>query len=172
MNEKNKHWRDVYNSDYLASWDLDKKATLTIKECKSQMCKLSKGKELKVVAFFEELEMPNGVKVKPMILNATNCKFIQGRTDIPTYANWAGLVVDISVEENKGGIGEKFGLRISNVEFKDKSKKILPELKFETSQYKQTYEKILSGQVTIDKVKEFYLLTEEVETALKKAIPC
>ncbi len=167
MNEQNKHWRDVYKSDYLASWDLDKKATLTIKECKAEMCKLSKGKELKVVAYFEELEMANGVKVKPMILNPTNCKFIQGRTDLPKYADWSGLLVDISVEENKGGIGEKFGLRIVNVEFKDKSRKLLPELKFETQQYKQTYEKILAGTVTIAKVKEFYTLSSEVETALK-----
>ena len=167
MNEQNKHWRDVYNSDYLASWDLDKKARLTIKECKSQMCKLSKGKELKVVAYFEEQMMPNGVKVKPMILNATNCKFIQGRTDVPTYADWAGLIIDISVEENKGGIGEKFGLRISNVEFKDKSKVILPELKFETPQYKNAYEKLSAGSVTLDKVKQTYSMSIEVEQALK-----
>jgi|LakMenE01Jun11ns_1017448.scaffolds.fasta_scaffold9684571_2 hypothetical protein len=167
MNEQNKHWRDVYKSDYLASWDLDKKATLTIKECKAEMCKLSKGKELKVVAYFEELEMANRVKVKPMILNPTNCKFIQGRTNLPKYADWSGLLVDISVEENKGGIGEKFGLRIVNVEFKDKSRKLLPELKFETPQYKQTYEKILAGTVTIAKVKEFYTLSSEVENALK-----
>lgn len=172
MNEQNKHWRDVYKSDYLASWDLDKRATLTIKECKAEMCKLSKGKELKVVAYFEELEMPNGVKVKPMILNPTNCKFIQSRTDLPKYADWTGLLVDISVEENKGGIGEKFGLRVVNVEFKDKSKKQLPELKFETSQYTKTFEKILAGSVTIDKVKEHYTLSEEVETALKNAIKC
>jgi hypothetical protein len=167
MNEQNKHWRDVYKSDYLASWDLDKKATLTIKECKAEMCKLSKGKELKVVAYFEELEMANRVKVKPMILNPTNCKFIQGRTNLPKYADWSGLLVDISVEENKGGIGEKFGLRIVNVEFKDKSRKLLPELKFETTQYKQTYEKLLAGTVTISKVKEFYSLSSEVENALK-----
>lgn len=172
MNEQNKHWRDVYKSDYLASWDLDKKTTLTIKECKAEMCKLSKGKELKVVAYFEEVEMQNGVKVKPMILNPTNCKFIQSRTDLPKYAEWSGLVVDISVEENKGGIGEKFGLRISNVEFKDKSKKVLPELKFETKQYTQTYEKILSGAVTLEKVKEFYSMSTEVELALKKVVPC
>ncbi len=169
MSEQNKHWRDVYKSDYLASWDLDKKATLTIKECKAELCKLSKGKELKVVAYFEELEMSNGVKVKPMILNPTNCKFIQSRTDLPKYADWSGLMVDISVEENKGGIGEKFGLRIVNVEFKDKAKKVLPELVFGTTQYKNTFEKILAGLVTLDKVKEFYTLSEEVENALKNA---
>ena len=47
------------------------------------------------------------------------------------------------------------------------NKKALPELKFETKQYTQTYEKMLAGTVTIDKVKEFYTLSSEVETALK-----
>ena len=49
----------------------------------------------------------------------------------------------------------------------EESKKALPELKFETKQYTQTYEKMLAGAVTIDKVKEFYTLSKEVEQALK-----
>jgi hypothetical protein len=51
-------------------------------------------------------------------------------------------------------------------ETKEQTKK-LPELKFETTQYKQTYEKLLAGTVTIAKVKEFYTLSSEVENALK-----
>lgn len=52
-----------------------------------------------------------------------------------------------------------------------KSNSKLPELKFETPQYKATYEKLLSGTVTLQKVKEFYYLSEEVENALK-SIQC
>jgi hypothetical protein len=55
----------------------------------------------------------------------------------------------------------------SNEEKPIEQTKKLPELKFETPQYKQTYEKILAGTVTIAKVKEFYTLSSEVETALK-----
>jgi hypothetical protein len=48
-----------------------------------------------------------------------------------------------------------------------KENKKLQELKFETLQYKQIYEKLLAGTVTLDKVKEFYTLSSEVENALK-----
>lgn len=46
----------------------------------------------------------------------------------------------------------------------------LPNLEFNTKQYNATYEKVLSGDVTIDKVKEFYTLSQEVENALKSII--
>ena len=113
--EKNKHWRDVYKSDYLASWDLDQNITVTIKECVEQECKLVKGKEKKVVAHFLESELPNGVKLKPMILNPTNCKFLQTKTGNQFFNQWSNIRVEIAVTENKGGIGEKFGLRFTNV---------------------------------------------------------
>lgn len=45
-----------------------------------------------------------------------------------------------------------------------------PELTFESKAYAQVYEKILSGSATIDKVKEHYSLSKEVETALKSAL--
>jgi hypothetical protein len=112
--EKQKHWRDVYKSDYLASWDLDKDEIVTIRECKEEMCKLQK-KELKVVAYFSESELPNGVKLKPMILNPTNCKFLQTKTGNKFFSEWKNLKVQLSVVENKGGIGEKNGLRITNI---------------------------------------------------------
>ncbi len=110
-----KHWRDTYKSDYLASWDLDGKHILTISSCQEEECKLAKGKEKKVVARFEEKELTNGVKVKPMILNPTNCKFLQTRTGCQFPADWIGFQVEISAEENKGGIGEKLGLRVTKV---------------------------------------------------------
>jgi len=46
----------------------------------------------------------------------------------------------------------------------------LPSLEFNTKQYNATYEKILAGDVTIDKVKQFYTLSSEVENALKSII--
>ena len=125
--EKNKHWRDVYKSDHLASWDLDKNIIVTIKECLEQECKLAKGKEKKVVAHFLETELSNGVKLKPMILNPTNCKFIQSKTGNQFFTQWKNLKVEIAVQENKGGIGEKYGLRFVNV-FADLNWSSLQEL--------------------------------------------
>ena len=110
-----KHWRDTYNSEYLASWDLDTNEILTFASCKEEECKLAKGKEKKVVGRFIETVLSNGVKVKPIILNPTNCKFIQIKTGLQFPETWTALKVTVSVQENKGGIGEKQGLRIINV---------------------------------------------------------
>jgi hypothetical protein len=115
MSENKKHWRDTYKSDYLASWDLDGKIVLTISKCQEEECKLSKGKENKVVARFIETTMPNGVKVKPMILNPTNCKFLHSRTGNFSPSDWVGQKIEISVEENSGKVGEKYGLRITKI---------------------------------------------------------
>lgn len=43
----------------------------------------------------------------------------------------------------------------------------LPSLEFNTKQYKATFEKVLAGEVTIEKVKQFYTLSADVENALK-----
>lgn len=115
MENTKKHWRDVYDSEFLASWDLDQNAVLTIQKAVEQECKLAKGKEKKVVAHFAEPNLSNGVKAKPMILNATNCKMIQSQTGIQFFADWSGLRVEIAVMENKGGIGNANGLRIVRI---------------------------------------------------------
>lgn len=115
MSEKNKHWREVYPSDFLASWDLESNVLLTIKEAKEETCKLAKGKEIKVVLHFVENALPSGVKTKPMICIPTNCKMIQMRTGLGHFAEWSGVRVEIGIGENKGGIGNSVGLRIVNV---------------------------------------------------------
>jgi len=109
------HWRDVYKSDYLATWDLEANVVLTIKEAVKQKCKLAKGEEIKLVLHFFEEFTPNGVKVKPMICIPTNCKFIHVKTGLQFYSDWTGIKVEIGSGENKGGIGNSTGLRIVNV---------------------------------------------------------
>lgn len=113
MNKK--HWRDTYKSDFLANWDLEKDVVLTITTAYEKEVSLSKGKEKKIVAFFEEKLLENGVSVKPMILNPTNCKFIQMKTGKQFPIDWAGLKIRISVKENNEKIGDKNCLRIVEV---------------------------------------------------------
>lgn len=113
--QNKEHWRDVYKSDFLATWDLESNVILTIKEAVKQKCKLAKGEEIKLVLHFVEELMPNGVKVKPMICIPTNCKFIQMKTGLQFYLDWAGTKLEIGSGENKGGIGNSTGLRIMNV---------------------------------------------------------
>ena len=67
------HWKKWNNPDYLGAYAFQpgEEKTLTIKEVKREMVfnPSGSGKEECTVAYFEE-------DVKPLILNATNCKTI------------------------------------------------------------------------------------------------
>lgn len=107
------HWRDVQQSDYLASWDFQKdKETLTIKEVKNEVASL--GYRInKVIAYFHEDKLSCGTLVKPMILNNTNLKFIQEKTGLRHQKLWNDVQVEISVMDNNSKIGGKKKLVIT-----------------------------------------------------------
>lgn len=108
------NWRQAFKSDFMASWDLDSSAVLTIKNVEQKEVQLAK-KELKNVAYFVEKTFSNGEAIKPMILNATNCKKLNMFTGTKETANWNNIQVEIAVVENKGRIGEATGLSIVRV---------------------------------------------------------
>lgn len=110
------HWRSVYKSDFLASWDLDDKdELLTIDFAERKECTLARGKEIKVVLNFKEKTLSNGVELKPMICNPTNAKIITRFAKSGILADWSGYSILISVKENKGKVGNAEGLTIKEV---------------------------------------------------------
>lgn len=110
------HWRSVYKSDFLASWDLDDKdELLTIDFAERKECSLSRGKEIKVVLNFKEKTLSNGVELKPMICNPTNAKIITRFVKSGIISDWGGYSVLLSVKENKGKVGNSEGLYIKEV---------------------------------------------------------
>lgn len=110
------HWRNVYKSDFLASWDLDDKdELLTIDFAERKECKLARGNEIKVVINFKETILSNGVELKPMICNPTNSKTISRFVKSGILSDWTGYSVLISIKENKGKIGNSEGLLIKEV---------------------------------------------------------
>lgn len=108
--ETKTHWKKVFNSDFLGSCDLEDGtdlkaviATVTIKEVKG-----SDGtkKECNVAEFTDK-------KIKPMILNATNCKMIKKFTKSSYLQDWRNVPVQIYVDPNVKAFGETTeGLRI------------------------------------------------------------
>lgn len=108
------NWRTAFKSDFLASWDIDSAIRLTIEHVEVKEVQLQK-KEKKVVAFFVEKTFPNGEIIKPMILNATNCKKMNMFTGTKETDFWRNVIVDIGVIENTGRIGESKGLSILKV---------------------------------------------------------
>ncbi|MEG0848513.1 MAG: hypothetical protein RSE50_01005 [Myroides sp.] len=113
---ENIHWRSVYKSDFLASWDLDDRdELLTIDFAERKECKLARGNEIKVVLNFKEKTLSNGVELKPMICNPTNSKILSRFVKSGIISDWNGFSVLISVKENKGKIGNSEGLFIKDV---------------------------------------------------------
>ena len=114
--ENEKHWRDIQESAFLASWDfMQNKEELTITEVKNEVAKLQKA-QVKVVAHFKEKVLSCGTLVKPMILNNTNLKFLQENTGLHHQKLWKNIKVEISVQDNNSKIGGKKKLVITKAE--------------------------------------------------------
>lgn len=92
------HWKNLANYDYLGAYSFEGVATevtLTIKEVKKERVTANGGSsEDCIVAHFEETN-ENGVVVKPMVLNKTNCKMIEKIYETPDVENWLGKRITI-----------------------------------------------------------------------------
>ena len=86
------HWKKLNNPDYLGAYALDEgqELTITIDYVTSEMVKGKDGKsEERIVAHFKERD------VKPMILNATNCKTIAKIYNTPYIEKWGGKRITV-----------------------------------------------------------------------------
>lgn len=89
------HWKLLSDTNYLGSYSFNdevKEIVLTINKIESQEVTNPIGKkELCRVAFFvEDDTIVNGVEVKPMILNKTNCERIEKLYGTPYIEDWSG----------------------------------------------------------------------------------
>ena len=90
------HWKKLTNPDYLGAYALDEGAepVLTIKAVRKEMVTGADGKKEEcIVAHW------TNPGVKPMILNATNCKTITKLLRTPYIEEWAGHSIQIRVEQ-------------------------------------------------------------------------
>lgn len=86
------HWKKLTDTNYLGSWDLQAgtiTATIQTVERKMIFNQQKNAEESCVVAEFV------GGKLKPMILNKTNCKAIQKIAGTPYIERWSGQKIDI-----------------------------------------------------------------------------
>lgn len=91
------HWKKLSNPDYLGSYAFEKgqEMTLTIASVKEEAVTGADGKkEDCIVAHFRE-------NVKPMILNATNCKAITKLYKTPYIEEWTGKQIIVRVQQVK-----------------------------------------------------------------------
>lgn len=98
MATKKTHWKLLSDTNYLGSYSFNdevKEITVTILDVKSEEVTNPVGKkEVCRVAYFAETEV-NGIDVKPMILNKTNCERIEKLYGTPYIEDWAGKRVII-----------------------------------------------------------------------------
>lgn len=108
--ETKTHWKKVFNSDYLGSCDLEdgKDLKAIIKSVSVQQVKGTDGKKKDCnVAIFTD------PKIKPMILNATNCKVIKSFACSPYLNDWNNIAVQIYIKGDVQAFGDiTEGLRI------------------------------------------------------------
>lgn len=98
------HWKNLANYDYLGAYSLEGIATevvLTIKSIKKERVTANGGaSEDCIVAYFEETRA-DGVEVKPMVLNKTNCKTIEKIYNTGDVEEWLGKKITIFATTTK-----------------------------------------------------------------------
>ena len=93
-------WRDFFESEYLASWDLDGDTVVAFSKFRYEEVTGEKGRKDKcLVAYFEDYD-------KGMIVNVTNSKTISQLLGSIYPIDWIGKKITLFVDDNvksKGG---------------------------------------------------------------------
>lgn len=137
MTEKT-HFRKAFNSPYLSSADIVEPIVLTIDHVALEPDRTKRTKELFNTAHFVEKEIRAGEKLKPMILNSSNCKTVKGMTQTSWIEDWLNIQVTIYVAQNVPyGKETVEGLRISP--HKPEKKLLTPQHKAQWARAKAAY---------------------------------
>jgi hypothetical protein len=164
MLDKKIHWKSVFNSDYLGSCDLEdgKDLKCVIKSVSIQKVKGTDGKQKDCnVALFTD------ATIKPMILNATNCKVIKSFTKSAYINDWNNVAVQIYIKGDVQAFGDVTeGLRIRESQ-PSMSK---PKLNRDMPAWIKAVEAIKSKSKTIADIEKVYDLTGVKDDLLREAV--
>jgi hypothetical protein len=163
IKETKTHWRKVFLSDYLGSCDLEdgKDLKAVIKSVTVKSVKGPDGKEQeRNVATFTDANL------KPMILNATNCKLMKKFAKSVFINDWNNIPIQIYVKDDIKAFGEVTeGLRIRPTQPVMDKPKLTP-----LSQAWPKAIEFLKGTGTMEQVKNKYELSEIDEITLKETV--
>ena len=115
MTEQQKtHYRKAFDSPYLSSADIVDPIVLTIKQVRLEKDRTKKTQDEFNTGHWVEREIRPGEPLKPMILNATNSKFLAQLTGSKWIDDWAGHCVTVWVDPHvRFGKETVEGLRLS-----------------------------------------------------------
>lgn len=157
------HWKKVFNSDYLGSCDLEdgKDLKAIIKSVSVQTVKGTNGEKKECnVAYFTD------IKIKPMILNATNCKVVKKFAKSPYLNDWNNIPVQIYIKEGIQAFGDVTeGLRIRETQ-PSFSK---PKLTRDMPAWSKAVECLRAKTKTVQDIEKAYDLTGIKDELLREA---
>ena len=157
---KKTHWKKVFNSDYLGACDFDDNIEIkaVIKEVVIRKVKNTDGKEQeRNVAIFTDS------KLKPMILNATNCKIVKKFTKSNYINDWKNVAVQIYIKDDIKAFGSIMeGLRLRETQPSMEK----PELT-ETSKAFPNAIEYYKKNKNFTTVEQHYKLSEAVKNLIK-----
>ncbi len=164
MSEDKVHWRKVFNSEYLGSCDLemnqDLKAVIKSVSVKPVKDPNGKSKDCNVATFTDPA-------LKPMILNATNCKVVKGFARSAYINDWNNIPIQIYIKGDVQAFGDiTEGLRIRSTQPTVAKPKLIPG----TPAWPNAIKALNAGEWTIEKIKTKYELSTEDEELLKSGI--
>ncbi len=117
MSEHKTHYRKAFDSPYLSAADIVDPIMLTIKRVTLEKDKTKKTSDEFNTAYWVEREIRPGEALKPMILNATNSKFLADLTGSKFIDDWAGACVTVWVDNNvRFGKETVEGLRLAKAD--------------------------------------------------------
>jgi N-acetylglutamate synthase/N-acetylornithine aminotransferase len=150
------NFRNVYKSNHLGVVDLEefieskKSLIFTIKEVKQEIGAIVAGnKGDHNIAYFKE-------DIKPLVLNAGNANIVRGFAGSIDTDNWKNIPIELYVDHSVKMKGQIVGgIRIKPIQPKIvKTKPIFTE---------ENFEKAKIAKADLDKVKEIYQTTPEIE---------
>lgn len=117
MSDNKTHYRKAFDSPYLSAADIVDPIMLTIKRVVLEKDKTKKTSDEFNTAYWVEREIRPGETLKPMILNATNSKFLADLTGSKWIDDWAGAHVTVWVDNNvRFGKETVEGLRLAKAD--------------------------------------------------------
>jgi hypothetical protein len=152
------HWKKAFNKDFLGAHDLEENQELKviIKNVQIKPVKDTSGKENNCnVAFFTD------TKIKPMVLNATNCKLIKKFSKSNYIEDWKNIPIQIYVKEIKA-----FGEVVEALRIREKQPNLKkPVLSPESDKWNKAIESYRKSK-NIAIIKKYYDISAENEKLL------
>jgi hypothetical protein len=151
------HWKKLTNPEYLGAYDFQpsEERVVTVKEIKKAVVTGPDGKKEEcIVCVFAE-------PFKPMVFNVTNCKTMKQITGSDFIEDWTGKKFVVYVTAVKAFGATVDALRIKAVPVK-------PVLEIGTPNFDACKKAIKADAANLEKVKQKYEVSAEVEAALSK----